>query len=400
MLTRWIGPLSRRSVVLHWTLAGLVLFGLMTAPPVESASSAHTQESSLDEMYRAWAAAAGDEREALGARILTNHFGTREAEAVAYTSIVLGRDVPNLEMARRYVEAGKRGVVVGLYTEFVYRSLVGLDPDPLAAVAYGTEYLNRFPRGQYRPEIEALVAQRYGAVFINGVSMPLEDAVRLIEAVVSRKLDRAALLMSHHFSRHAVADMFNRGDSSEYSLHAARVARIGLERIAAGLNIDDPAASAAAVRPLNLALGIGTFHEVSQRDYADEDAYEEARKALELAVAPLAIKSKETRSSIDGSMSRAIGYLYLARIDERRHEILRDRFEALPENSRDLDEGRVLDSKAVASLRSAVESYVQACKAQGLSTPERETVKIRLSELYPLLHPENPNGWVDELRHD
>lgn len=361
--------------------------------------SAHSQESSLHEMYRVWTATTGDEQDELGGRIVINHFGTREAEAVAYKSIVRGNDAQKLDMARRYVEAGKRSVVVGLYTEFVYRSLVGLDPDPLAAVAYGTEYLSRFPRGQYRPEIEALVTQRYGAVFFNGVSMPLEDAVRLIEAVESRKLDRAALTMSHHFSRHAVADMSNRGDSSEYAFHAAKVARIGLERIAAGLNIDDPAASAAAVRWLNLALGIGTFHEVSRRDYADEDAYEVARKSLELAVAPLALKSMETRSSIDGSMSLAIGYLYLARIDERRFEILRDRFLALPANSVDLDEGRVLENKAGASLRSAVENYVQACKTTGLSTPEREGVKIRLSEIYPILHPENPDGWVDELRH-
>jgi hypothetical protein len=330
---------------------------------------------------------------------VTNHFGTREAETVAYKSIWLGNDVQKLEMSRRYVEAGAKRGGLGKYTEFAYGNLVEFDPDLLAALEHGNEYLDRFPRGERRLAVQTLVARRYTSVFFTGVPMPLDDAVRLIEAVEARKLDRAALTMSHHFSRHAVADMCNRGDSSEFGFHATSVARIGLERIAAGLNIDDPGLSAAAFRPLNLALGIGTFYEVSRRDYADVDAYEGARKALELAVSPSARKSIETGSSIDGTMTRAIGYLYLARIDERRFEILRDRFLALPANSVDLDEGRVLENKAGASLRSAVENYVQACKATGLSTPEREAVKIRLSEIYPILHPENPDGWVDELRH-
>ncbi len=382
-----------------WTLASLVLIGLMIASAVEPAG-ALAQEPSLDETYQDWKSASGDLKDELGARIVANYFGTSEAETVAYKSIFFGNDIQKLDMARRYVEAGAKRGAVGKYTEFAYCNLVELDPDLLAALAHGAEYLDRFPKGVRILAIQTLVAKRYTSVFYTGVSMPLEDAVRLIEAVEARKLDRAVLTMSHHFSRHAVADMCSRGDSSEFGFYAAKVARIGLGRIEAGLNFDDPVASATAVRPLNLALGIGTYYEVSRRDYADEDAYEVARKALELAVTPSARKTMETKSSIDGSMSRAIGYLYLARIDERRLEILRDRFEALPASSRELDEGRVLVTKAIASLRSAVENYVQACKATGLTTVEREAVKIRLTELYPLLHPENPDGWVDELHFD
>lgn len=350
-------------------------------------------EAAANALYQTWKAETDPAKKAeLGKQIVTQHFGTKAAEAVGYAGIF--DKAPDgrvkLEMSKVYWEGSVASGKQGAYLEYALGNVATLEKDPRKAMEIGRTYLQKFPGGKFEQFVkQGIAASRYKifdeAVKAKNWQVASESANEAFAA------NENEFLYAYVLTNNGLADLTATGANSTF------VGKVGPWADRAARFVEGgkmPEGAKADVwekeKPNVLALlykaqAIDKFLQVAKSNPADPaTGYQPVVDLL---------KKAATFTEKD-----PVIYYYLAQVYNATYAKHAADYAALPPDQQTADSGKAVFEKANQAADEVINAYVRVIAYAGADTPLGKTVQPALIELWKFRHEAAPDGWQDEVK--
>lgn len=350
-------------------------------------------EAPANEAYKAWKAETDPAKKfESGKSIVTQFFGTKAAEAVAYDGMFDKAKAPDqhLAMSYVYIAASSAKGDGGQYLEYAYGIAGSTEKDPRKLLENGKLYMQKYPTGRYASHIQTKVmpGTRYAVFTALLKEMKYPDAIQIAnEAFASNENE---FLYSYVLTDTAIRDLLSTGAKSQFVGKAEGWAERAAKFIESGQTPAgaDPA-KWAADKPSSLALlykaqGLSKYYATAQSSPKAVEAYEPSRALL--------------MKALESAEKDPVTHFFLGQICDAQNVILSTQFEALPEDQKSADAGNALIAKINETIDCVVNHYVRVTAYAGTNKALADTVKPRLVDLWKYRHADAPDAWMDEVK--
>ena len=352
-------------------------------------------EAAANEAYKAWKNETDATRKAaLGREIVTKHFGSKAAEAVAYAGMFTEGtpDQQVLEMSRAYYQASKSSGKEGSYFEYALGNLAAREKEPQRAMQYSQEYMQKYPSGGKFTEyvsknVPALRYQMFQSA-LEGKRYP--EAIQYAnEAFASGQNEFVyAYLLTANV---ALPDLSAQGAKSQFvgqaPAWAERVARF-IESGKVPEGTKDPAEWDKS-KPAALALaykvqGMTKFFQTAQSSPTAPEAY---APAIDLLGKSAAHNEKDP-----------ITHSWIAQARNAQYAIHLNRYNALSEEEKTAEAGQAVLAQVNSAADELIKSYIRVLAYAGNNQALKSTIEPPLVEVYKYRHPDTPEAWREEVQ--
>jgi hypothetical protein len=350
-------------------------------------------EAAANALYQTWKAETDPAKKAeLGKQIVTQHFGTKAAEAIGYAGIF--DKTPDgkvkLEMSKAYWEGSVASGKQGAYLEYALGNVATLEKDPRKAIELGRTYMQKFPGGKFEQFVkQGIAASRYkifdDAVKAKNWTTAIESANEAFAA------NENEFLYAYVLTNTGLADLTAQGANSQFvgkvgpwADRAAKFVESG-QMPAGGDKAKWDAEKPNALALLYKAQAIDKFLQVAKSNPADPaSGYQPVIDLLQKAAT---FNEKDP-----------VIYYYLAQVHNAQYSKYAADYDALPEADKTGEPGKMVLEKVNKAADDVINSYVRVIAYSGPDSPLTKTVQPSLEQLWKFRHEAAPDGWQDEIK--
>lgn len=386
---------------LHLALIVALFGATVSASPLlplvsqDAAAPANDPEAPANEAYKAWKAETDPAKKfESGKTLVSQFFGTKAAEAVAYDGLFpQDKNVERpLAMSYVYIAASNAHGNGGQYLEYAFgiAGTSAAEKDPKKLLENAKIYLQKYPTGRYASHITTKVipGTRYTVFSALLKEMKYNDAIQIAnEAFASNENE---FLYSYVLTDTAIRDLLSSGAKSQFVGKAEGWAERAAKFIESGQTPAgaDPA-KWAADKPSSLSLlykaqGLSKYYATAQADPKSVEAYDPSRALLTKA--------------LESNEKDPVTHFFLGQICDAQNVILSKQYDALAEDQKTADAGNALIEKINVTLDCVIAHYVRVTAYAGTNQALADTVKPRLVDLWKYRHAETPDAWADEVK--
>lgn len=361
--------------------------------PDAAATQADDPEAPANEAYKAWKAETDPAKKFdSGKSIVSQFFGSKAAEAVAYDGL-FAKDKSadqQLAMSYTYITGSNANGNGGQYLEYAFGIAGSTEKDPKKLLENANLYLQKYPTGRYAPHItkNVLPPTRYAVFSALLKELKYNDAIQIAnEAFASNENE---FLYSYVLTDTAIRDLLSNGAKSQFVGKAEGWAERAAKFIESG---QTPAGADPkkweADKPTSLSLlykaqGLSKYFATAQSSPKSTDAYDPS-----IALMKKALESNE---------KDPVTHFFLGQICDAQNVILSAQFDALPDDQKTADAGNALTAKVNESLDCVISHYLRVTAYAGKNQALADTVKPRLVDLWKYRHADAPDAWMDEVK--
>jgi hypothetical protein len=349
-------------------------------------------EAAANEAYKLWKAETdATKKQAMAVDLIKNHFGSKAAEAVGYAGMFT-QGTPDqivLETSRAYYEGAKTSGKQGAYVEYALGNLATREKDSQKLLAYGQEYLQKFPSGKYAEYVQKNIAASRYQMFKQAL-----DAKRWNDAIgVANEAFAAGqneFVYAYQLAYASLADLTSQGANSPLVGKASGWAERAAKFVESGkMPEGGNAAEWEKAKPATLATlyriqGIDKLFQTAQSKPTDPAAYE---PTIEL------LNKSATHADKD-----ATTYYFISQARNAQYALWVNRYSALTDEQKTTPEGEALLANVNKAADSLIESYIRVLAYGSNNTALKSTIEPALADVYKYRHPETPDAWRDEVQ--
>lgn len=355
-------------------------------------TQAEDPEAPANEAYKAWKAETDPSKKfQTGKSIVSQFFGTKACEAVAYDGI-FGKDKSpeqKLDMSYTYIAAGDGTGKTGQYSDYAYGIAGTTEKDPKKLLGNARTYLQKFPTGKYADYIQKSVpGLRYTAFSATLKEMKYNDAVLIANEAFAANENE--FLYAYLLSDTAYRDLLANGARSQFVGKADAWADRAIKYIEGGqVPTGADAKKWEADKPGTLSLlykteGLSKYFATAQSNPKAADAYDAARDLLNKAL---------TSNEKD-----AVTHFFVGQLCDAQNVIYSAVYDALPDDQKAADAGTAAIAKVNEASDCVITHYLRVTAYSGTNKALADTVKPRLVDLWKYRHPDTPDAWMDEVK--
>lgn len=360
-----------------------------------AAAQASGPEADATKAYTDWKAMTDENAKfQAGLTIVTQYFGSKASEAVAYTYIFApGQDettnTRKFGISKAYYEGGVAANKEGAYAEYALGNLATLEKDPNKLIEYGRTYMQKYPSGKFVTYVKAAtVAARYKMFDAAVKESRVDDASKIAEEAFAA--GDGEFLYSYRFAYAGLTDEQGKGATSSWVGKVAPMADRSIRFIESGKSPEgaDPAKwekdKKDALVAMYRAKGVDTYLRIAKANPTTADAFQPAVDELLKAAAQ--------------SPKDAIVYYFLSSAYSGQYAAYSKQFSDLPEADKNGDVGKPILDKVNESADKVIDSYIKLIAFAGETSPVAQQTKPKLDELWKFRHPDAPTAWQDEIK--
>jgi len=350
-------------------------------------------EAPANDAYKAWKAETDPAKKFdSGKNIVSQFFGSKAAEAVAYDGLFAKDKTPDqqLSMSYTYITGSTANANGGQYLEYAFGIAGSTEKDPKKLLDNAKLYLQKYPTGRYAEHISKKVVPgtRYAVFSALLKELKYNDAILVAnEAFASNENE---FLYSYVLTDTAFRDLLSNGAKSQFVGKAEGWAERAAKFIESGQTPAgaDPA-KWAADKPTSLSLlykaqGLSRYFGASQTNPKATEAYDPSIALL--------------KKSLETNEKDPVTHFFLGQICDSQGTILQAQYDALPEDQKTAEPGNAQLAKLNEALDCVINHYVRVTAYAGKNQALADTVKPRLVDLWKYRHADAPDAWLAEVK--
>jgi hypothetical protein len=367
------------------------------AAPAAAGAQANDPEAQAAEAYKAWKAETDAAKKAeSGAAIVTNYFGTKAAEAVAYDALFSKTATVEQKaaMARAYYDAATKAGKDGTYFEYALGTLVTSEKDPKRIIEYGTAYLQKFPTGKYVQPTDYV-----NPAISSGRATLFQEAVKAKNTQQAMQYANEALAKNENefyytytLSTMALADMLTPdGAKIAYLNQVTPWTQRAIAFVEGGkvpATVTDKAAwekgKPTVLANLYRTQALASMYETANAKPTSPDQYNATIDAF---------KKSLTHADHD-----AVTFYLMAQAYNAQYGILSQQYAALPDADKATDAGKAALAKVDAAADNVIDAYIKTMAYAGTNENLKKAVEPSLIQLYEYRHPDSKDAWKAEVQ--
>ncbi len=354
-------------------------------------------EAAANEAYKAWKAEADPAKKfALGKDLVSKHFGTKAAEAVAYEHMFKSptTEVGNgwkYEISKAYYEASKAAGKPGQYGEYALGNLATMEKDLAKVMEYGRDYMQTYPApaAKFTDFVKAAMENaRYQSFLAAVKEKRYPEAITIADQAFAANENE--FLYAYVLADAGLIDETASGATSKFVGKVSAWSDRGIRFVESGkMPAKADTAKWEKDKPTTLARlykakGVDTYLRVAGSNPTTIEALQPAIDELKRSI---------TKNEKDAAL-----YYFLSLAYSQQYGIESNAYDKLTDEEKLADPGKAQLEKVKVAADMVIDSYIKVIAFAGEASPVATDIKPKLQELWQFRHPDAPNQWQDEIK--